>query len=392
MHAARPERGVERGSALLLSLFLVLVLAGLSSALVSTSLFRQSTARALQEHERAYERALAALDVALFELNTSSDTGTDGIGNVAATIAGGDLQVVITPPFAGPAQYTLQVVGGFGPAREGLRVVVATDAELSSGLFGRDSIAMSGGFSVDSYHSGAGTYASQVSGDHAGETGHITSNGDITAGGGIVYGDATPGPGFQVLHPEKVMGATAPAAEARAIDPYVYVPPIGSSGPWTGAGSISTGTYRYDTLTLGSSDVLTINGDVTLYVDDKFTASGSSAIVLSSGATLTIHHGASDFTVSGGGVINPDEAPSRLALFSASLKKLTLSGGAAFFGQVYAPEAEFVSSGGSHLYGSFVTRRANLSGDGGLHFDTSLGAGSAAGGFRVRFAQEAKAL
>lgn len=361
-------------------LFLALILAGLSSALVSTSLHRQGSARALHEQRRAYERASTGIAVALFELRANDDIGADGIGNASGTIGGGTYAATITPAFAGPGRYTLQSFGDYGPASDGIEFVVSTVSTLDYGLFGRDGITMSGSFSVDSYDSSIGSYASQFGVDHAGDQGHVASNGDIDAGGGIVYGNATPGPGFDVLNPSNVTGSTAPATSPNVPDPYVYAPPIAASGDWSGSGTITAGTYRYGMLTLSGGSVLTIDGDVTLYVDGKFTASGSSSVVLTAGARLTVHHGAEDFTVSGGGIVNPDQRPGDVSIWSASVTKITLSGGSDYHGLVYAPDAQFVSSGGSELYGAIVARSATLSGDGRLHFDTSLSAGGGGGG------------
>lgn len=381
----------ESGSALVAALFIVMVLLGMSSALLSTSFFRQSAARAATARERAYENALTGLAVALFEIRQDLDTGGDGVGAASGSLAGGAYRITISPVFAGPGEYTLTASGSCGGVSQAMEVVVAPESAVGFGLFGRDGISMSGSFSVDSYDSTLGSYASQVGVDHAGDEGHIASNGNIVAGGGIIHGNATPGPGFTVSSPGNVTGATAPAAEPVTMPPYVYSPPIASMGIWSGTGTISTGTYRYTTLTLSGGSILTISGDVTLYVDDKFTASGSSIIDVLPGGSLTIHHGANDFTVSGGGIVNRDQDPSKMTLYSASLKKFTLSGGSDFHGLVYAPETQFVASGGSDLYGVIVARTATLSAAGHLHFDTSLGTGSGSAGFVVKAGHRVRA-
>lgn len=391
MTATQHDR--ESGSALAVSIIFVLALMGMSAAVVSTSFYRQSAARATHENERAYERALAGLDIAMFEMREGIDLAADGIGAASGATGGGSWAVTITPTFAGPGDYTLAVTGSFGPAAQGLEVVIGIDDGLEFGLFGRDGISMSGSFSTDSYDSSAGTYASQVSGGFAGDGGDLGSNGGINAGGGTVHGDATPGPGFTVSSPSNVTGATAPATSPVAVPPYVYSPAIASSGSYSGPGTLAAGVYRYDQFTLSGSSVLTIDGDVTLWVDGKFDASGGSTIDLLPGASLTIHHGTNDFKVSGGGIINQDRAPERLQLFSASTTKVELSGGSDFHGVVTAPEAEFISSGGSHLYGAISARSATLSGDGWLHFDTALtGAGGGTGNFVIRSARKVRAL
>ena len=377
----------RRGGALISVIFVLVALAGMSAAVLSTSLLQQGSARALHEKERALGAAMSGLDVAFFEIREGLDTAADNIGNATGQLDGGSFNVTVAPPYAGPGEYTLQALGQYGPLRQAVELVVAPDDTWQYGMFARTSLTMSGSFSADSYDATLGTYASQFAVDHAGDQGHLASNGDITAGGGPVWGDAIPGPTFQVLgDPTVVSGSTAPASYPETFDPYLYTPPIASAGPYSGAGALNAGTYRYDSLNLSGGDVLTIDGDVVLYVDDKFTAKDSSQIVLNPGASLIVHQGAGDFTVSGGGIVNPSQLPEDVQIYTASTKKLTLSGGSSFYGLVYGPDCDFVSSGGSELFGVIVAAKATLSGAGWMHFDTSLTRGAAAG-FRVKSAR-----
>lgn len=380
----------RRGSALTAVLLILVVLAGMCAAVVSTSLLRQGAARSMHEQERAFQAAMTGLDIAVYEIQEGVDLDSNGIGNAVGDVGGEAYAVTIDPAFSGGGEYTLQAAGQFGPSRQGIEVVIAADDSFPFGVFARDGINMSGGFSVDSYNSSAGTYASQVSGSHAGDEGNLGSNGDIKAGGGIVYGDATPGPGFQVTgDPSNVMGSTAPATTPFHPDPYVYSPPIASSGDWSGPGTITAGTYRFDEFNVSGGNTVVISGDVTLYVDDKFTSSGGSILQVQPGASLVIHHGSSDFKVSGGGVVNESQEPGNVQLFSATEKKVELSGGSDFYGLLYAPEAEFVASGSSQLFGRFIAASAKFSSGGGrLHVDTSLSVGGGGGdGFNVKSAR-----
>jgi hypothetical protein len=370
--ATRPG---QRGSAMFLVVLVLVGLAGLAAALTTTTLNRYGAERALQEAEVAHRAVMAGFDLALFELRRDQDLGVDGIGNASGTLDGANYQVQVTPTYVGPGQYTLTGTGSLGPVRTGAELVVDSTPQPGFGLFAIDGVTMSGSFSSDSYNSTLGTYASQFSVDHAGDEGSIGSNGDINAGGGYIFGDATPGPAGQVLgDPSLVMGSVAPALTPKSYPPPTYTPPIASSGAHSGPGSLNSGTYRYDSFTLSGGTVFTIDGDVELWVDADFVASGSSIVQLTPGSSLVLKQGTGKFTVSGGGFINPSQDPKDLEISSASDETFTLSGGSSFFGTVYAPDAPFVSSGGSHLYGAIVAKTANLSGAGWMHYDEALAA------------------
>src|SRR5206468_10450427 len=139
------------------------------------------------------------------------------------------------------------------------------------GFFGVNSIRMSGGI-ADSYDSAAGTYASQVVGGHASDSGSVGSNGNITLSGSAqIWGDATPGPTGIVSGAAGVHGSTAPAAADVTLAPYVYSPPIASAGNLATSATLANGTFRYTQVSIGGGQTLTFSGNVTLYVDQKFT-------------------------------------------------------------------------------------------------------------------------
>ena len=363
----------RRGIALLMVVFVMTALAGVSAALVSTSLFRHASARTAYELEHAFEAAQTGIDLALFEIQRSTDYGADGVGNTSGTLVGKAYTVTIDPPFAGTGEYTLESVGEFAGVTQGIEVVVSTDIKLGVGLFGTDALELNGNYMVDSYDGAAGTYASQVVGDHAGGDAVLGSNGDITLGGDAVWGSVVPGPtGTITGDTSSVSGSTAPSGSVETMDPVVYAPPIGSSGPYSaGSSTLTGGSYRYDSMSM-SGDVLTIDGAVVLYIDGSVNFTGQSSIVITPGSTLMIYHGSGDFDMSGGAVVNENQDPSNVTLFSASTTSIDITGSAEFYGLIYAPEADFKSAGNSEIYGAVIAGTITLSGSGSFHFDENM--------------------
>lgn len=386
----RNTPGTRRGSTLVLVLLTVVALAGISAAMVTTSLFRFGSARGIHEADRAFQAATTGLDMGLFELQEGADPQGGEVGAAAGTVMGADYTVTVTPPFIGPGEYTLRASGRYGPIGRGIEIVVSSDSRYGFGIFARDGLMLNGAFRTDSYDSTLGSYSSQVFGDHARENGALGSNWNIIANAEEIYGDATPGPTYQVLgDPSDVTGSTAPALFEVTTRPVPYSASGVSLGDLTGSANLPSGSYRYDNLFYADDEVLTINGDVTLYVDHDFRITGEAKLQLNPGSSLTLVHGDGKFTLAGNGAVNKDGSPGEMTIISSTTETMKFAGTTSFYGNVYAPEANLALVGDQDLYGAFVVRRAVQNGSGMLHFDESLRIpAGVAPPFRVRSAYQ----
>jgi hypothetical protein len=339
----------------------------------SVALIRHSTAKKAQEADQATTIAEAGADAVMFELQLATDSAADGIGIASGTMGQGRFVASVAPVYAGPGQYTIRSVGTVNGMARGVERVVAQNVD-NVGFFATQSVGLSGSGFIDSYNSSAGTYASQVGAfGHASSAGNVASNGGISLSGSAhIYGSASPGPGFSVTgNVGNVSGSTAPETAPYVLAPYVYSPPLPPGPAFNGSQTFAAGSYRYSTFTVPGGQHVTFTGHVVLYVDADFTMSGSGYGTLASGATLVIHQGSGAFTVSGGGLLNTDQQPHSLSIYSATTGAVTVSGSAAFYGSLYAPNAPLTSSGSSGLYGSAKAKSITITG-GSEHFDTSL--------------------
>jgi hypothetical protein len=368
---------------LLLCVVVLFILMSAGASTLSVGLMQKAAARRTVEVDQAMAIAEAGIDRAVFELGMGADYGSDGIGNASGTVGMGSFSVTITPAFTGPGTYRVRSTSTVNAVQRALEAVVAPTTNFSS-FFGRDALTLSGSGIADSYDSSLGTYASQVSGVHAGEEVCVASNGTIDISGVfMVYGTASPGPGFTVTSPTNVTGSTTPAISPVLPDPYAYSPAVASLGPWSGPGDLGPGVLRYDSFDLAGGGDLTFHGDVELWVDGGFSLSGTAQIVVAPGASLVIHHGTGDLSLAGNGLVNQSAVPSKLQVFSASSTLISVLGTADFHGVVYAPEAAFVANGAASVYGSVIARTIEASGGPGLHYDVALS--SVAGEYEVRF-------
>jgi type II secretory pathway pseudopilin PulG len=381
----RDRHAKKRGSVLLTALVISLILMASAAALVTTSLYRQSAARARIESTRAEQVAETGLDIAFYEVQSNSDVTNDAIGVATGTSSGGSYTATIAPAFAGPGTYTLTSVGRYGTRTQTVERVISKSASSTPGFLGVDKVTLAGGASVDSFDSYLGTYASQVSGGHAASDASLGSNGNIaTFGAGKVWGDANPGPSGVYSGSVTVSGSTAPASKSVTVPAYVYSPPGMAMSAWNGGGSLAAGTYHFTSVTVSGGPVLMLSGDVTIYCDNNFTVTAGSSIVMAPGSNVTILQGASDMTIGGGGISNLNSKASTLTIHSASTTKVHLASATPFYGTVSAPGADFTSSGSGGMYGSVVAKTIILnSATGWLHYDTSLET-STVGGFEVQ--------
>ena len=351
--------------ACLVTTFLLLS-TGITSLMVMVS--KQAVARRAIEVDLAYMEAEAAADLALCEMRARRDYAADGVGIVAANAGPGNSAAWLEPPYAGPGSYTLVARATVGRVTRTIEVTIQKEPG-PPGFAGYSALSFSGTGVVDSYDSSLGTYGSQPPGNDV----RVRSNGNIVvAGGAQVHGDATPGPTGTVSGAAAVTGSTAPATDLMPVPPYVYAPPIAASGPYTGTNTYGAGIYRHTTLTLNSSRVLTIAGDVELYVDGNFSISAMAMIVLNSGCRLTIHHGSGTMNIAGQGVINLDQAPERLTIKSATSSAVSFAGGSAFYGTLMAPYAPLTCSGSAGVYGAAAGRTLTMSGGMHMHYDKVL--------------------
>ncbi len=381
----------EKGSAFIVALVAIIALSGASAAFLSITLYRNKEAAMSHDRLVTLYIAEAGVSASIAELSADSGNGidydSDGLGDVSGNFAGGNYSVTAVDD--GNDVWTLTSTGTYKDETRRIEVVAARkiDSPFTHAAFGGTSLDMSGVTLCDSYDSDNGSYASQVSGDHAGENGTVASNGDISVGSNAyVWGDATPGPDGSVTGAENISGLTTPADEATEIDPYIYTPVGSSLGILNSTTTLSSGTYRYSSIKLTGGKTLTLGenaGDeVTLYIDGIINVGGGSTIQIyyhddgdpqtDDSAKVVIHHGSDKITFGGNGVVNDSGIPANFILYSATTSEVKCSGTSAFFGAVYAPNAPIKLTGTSEFFGSAVGASVTVSGTFDLHYDEAL--------------------
>ena len=366
--ASTGEVARQRGNALLAIVIIVLALAGLAAAFMERSVRESARNSSAAQQTKILYIAEAGVTHAVSEILSGSD-GNVGTAWAPIAFSGGSYRAATVDH--GDGTFTVTSNAVLNEKRMAIEVVLAPESVpiFAKALFGDLDLGASGNVFTDSYDSDLGDYASQAteydtlaSRHYAGERGDLASNRNIIIRGGVtVIGNATPGPGYAVMISGTsvyVKGSTAPAPAPTALQPLVYTPPIASSGDFSAPSAgmtVTAGVYRYDGFEFKTKGTVTIQGGVTMYIDDDFSVSGQANLVIEPDSSLTIYHNGPSFSLTGGGVLNQTNTPASFKLFSAA-NTIKFAGTSGFYGAVYAPNASITPVGTTDIYGSFVGR------------------------------------
>ncbi len=253
---------------------------------------------------------------------------------------------------------------------------------FSYAVFANKNVILTGSSYLDSY---SGSPAAYVKGQYRHGNVGINSTqlcGIKLTGGTMVYGSASIGvsgsPATTVCTTigTAVTGDGIVLATAKELTPVT--PPTGSTslGALNLSGvatkTLTTGTYRYSSLSLGGSSKLTINGQVTLIIDGNITLTGAAKLEVASGSVV-IYAGGAKLDIGGGAMVNLTQNPASLIIYgSAALTTVNLSGGTSLIGMIHAPAATIKITGSQQTFGAIIGNIVDLSGATSVHFPENL--------------------
>jgi hypothetical protein len=371
--------GCQRGNALIVAIIALIVLGGASAAVLSVCVYRSREAVMSHENARAFYSAEAGIGASMLEIMANRDYGSDGKGFASDTFDSGSFSATATD--LGGDVWRIWSTGTYSHYSRAIEAVISKKVinPFEMAAFGGSGVSVGGTCMVDSYDSRVDTYANQVDGDHAGENGHIGSNGNIIASDdATVYGDAESGPtgSVTVTDNASISGGTSSAFDEQHLDPFVYTPVGSSEGQLNSSIELSSGTYRYSQIKLTSSDTVVLGkneGDeVTIYVDGSIGMSANSSIVITSGTSVVMYHGSGKAEFTGTGLVNSSQIPASFLFFSATTDSVKFAGSSDFYGAAYCPTAPATIIGTSDFYGSIVGNTVTVAGTADIHYDEAL--------------------
>lgn len=403
----RTSHGSRAGGALLLAVIAFVFMAGIGGALFSLAMSGQRTTAAASNADAAFHVAEAGIDDAINKMrayqsdpdNEKADYAVIGqpvkledgsvVNQISGSMHGGSYTVTISPAYAGLGEYKITSIGSHKTSsggqvlgeKRGIEtwiVAEETDGAFKYGLFGDLYLDAGGTINTDGYNSTKGSYAAQAVNTVgktkvANMTGHVGSNGNVdVSGSSVIYGNATPGPKDAVTGGGKVYGTTTSAKTTLDLALPDFTPPAGTTVLKATPLTLNAGTYSISSLKAAAKQKLTINGDVTLYVNGDFDWTGQTQLIINGKLTVYQNSPSGSFKIAGGSTLNKTNDPHAF-MYYTNVASGTLTGNADFYGTVYAPKSAIKVAGTSGLFGSTISKSIDIQGTPFFHYDESLG-------------------
>jgi hypothetical protein len=377
---------------LLYAVVALIVIAGMSAALLSMNLGVERQRVQTHDDQLAFYAAEAGLSDAFMqfdeELLEVPEGGAVAIGSEEAPLPLGAAAYWAEVRQVDTRSYSIVATGRYGRDAQRLELVLSKEASgfFQYAAFGANGVVLDSNAFVDSYDSALGTYESQVQGgnEFALEHGNVGSNSDIVLQANTeIHGDAIPGPAHYVddTAPNVYVSGSTESAEEDFELPPIEIPPVPTSGSISGTEDVDLGPgdVHYDSILMNGGATLTVRGPARLVVDDFEMKANTSLVfdatdgpievystndfVLQSNSTVqTISDTALDVTLLLAGNNMTANPPARVEIAANS----------EFVGAIYAPDAQFRLASNFDIFGSIICGYLDLSSFGEIHYDEAL--------------------
>ena len=374
----------KKGSMLILTIFVVVILLILGAALIARSISEHNLAKKYLESTHAFWAAEAGANRALKELR--SNYNQSGTGLWLSSMGEGEYSVDVVIE----GQNRRVTAHGFIPSMSGARTQRSIEVLIKSqyasafryAAFANNSVTLNSNAKTDSYDSSLGAY----------DPNNPNHNGDVGTNGTSVVldsnaqidGDTGTGPGGSVTLESNAVVTGQITNDINRELSSVEVPSslvnLGSGGNYSensGSHTISSGDYQYNSFTLDSNAEVIIDGQVNLYLtaaDISFNLESNSEIKLNPGAKLIIYVDGK-YGVNSNAKVNAGGLPTNVIVYSTysgSGDGVGLDSNGDFNGAIYAPDARISLNSNAKVYGSVVGKTVDIDSNAKIHYDENL--------------------
>lgn len=336
----------ESGSALIISVVVMLVLSTLTLALLARTLSTMTFVRSGQD----YDAALAAADAGLAQAVYRIENGASASWEEAGTNGGSTYRFYaqrVTSGSGPPTEFIVSAKGRVGSSRHGVQAKVTRGAMFPFAMFGYQNLAIDGATGVLNFYM-VGAVGSPV---NVGSNGLVTCHGTMSATvrfmsvGGF---SGCPSNQWQTLDPRQARLDLEPPPSPSL--------PCPSGGVFTGAVDGGGGTpyvCRQDVTFTGVVSV--VNGPLQVYVLNSLKADG------------TVDENACHSLDTGSAVINAGQPARQVQLYKDDDCALSVGVGntsstLTFSGVLYAPDSTLTIDGGKWFTGSVMVGQLKVNG------------------------------
>ena len=392
----------NRGMALVMVMIFTFILLVIGATFLKLATSERISADKSIYLNQAFYLAEAGVERGKAWLNSVSSPPTSTIDPFGGlqSYGGGTYQVTITPLSA--TRYEVSSVSRFGHpmVSKTLNIIMQVQSIFSYAIFGDKNVTLKGNAYIDSYDSQNGNYG----GTNIKSNGNVRTNAIATmypysvyfpdsvdlANNSTIKGNVIIGPGgdlsgaITIKGNAKIIGDKSVASEPEEL-PIVTVP--------TGLpnqGSISVGgndtltvssSGQYSSITLNSNSILTLSGNLTIYVSGALSLNSNSQIKITAGSNVNIYISGSFSQSSNSQINNLTKDPTKLAIYGDdSLTNVSWNSNSDFYGTFYARKATVDLNSNANIYGSIMAMTVNLNSNAKVHYDEALASKSDLGG------------
>lgn len=400
----------KKGSILVATLIvttaLLLVMGAHSSRMVSE--YRMSDrsyhmSAAISLAEAGIQHAISELNYGDFSGWTSADGGdtrsisVNSFTSASGTACGG-YSVTITNA---TSDEPTVVAEGSSPSVASPRSKKAVRAGLlrgeksffTMGVFGKDSVVLNSNAVVDSYNSTFGPYG----GTNISQGGNVGTNSTseswpyaVTMNANAqIYGDLIIGPGGDTNNAVQENANVTLTGNKQTLDEQKTFPDVYGPTGLVYRGSLTlnansnasiTESGQYDNISLNSNSYITVSGgDIQLYITGSLSLNSNTRIDVAADSSLELYVDNQMNFNSNAQINNLSNDPTTCILYGTSnyTGYLNFNSNTAFYGVVYAPEANIQMNSNSGIYGSVAGKTVSICSNGQVHYDEALGESSA---------------
>jgi len=370
----------RKGAALPLIMTATAILLVVGTGLLSLSLYGRTLAIRTGDEISARCAADAGLVEALSVMNARLEAGSwyDSELPEATDTALANCEATYSYTVEGDAVngYTIEALGDSGRAQSVIRSGLRLQGLFEYAVFGKESVQLKYGGLVDWYNFDADDGPMKVG------TSSILAGAVALKNGATINGDCVVGVNgstsvvIDLKNGATITGLSYAMSEEQWL-PSITVPGWLASMP--SGGTIKNNTNinssgKYDQIDLKNSRVVTVNGDVTLYVIGDVILGNSAQIQIGdSGSSLVLYIGGNYEGKNGSALNNKSQDPTKLKILALdTCTNMVFKNSSELYGAIYAPNADITFNNSAAAYGSVVGKTFEQKNSGDFHYDAAL--------------------
>ena len=368
----------KRGSAIPLSMVVVMILLALGTGLLNLGLHSRIISIRTASDIAARSAADAGLIKALFEMNEKLKVESwNGSSLPAGTNIGlPNCDTVFSYTVAGDlgGGYTIESIGNSNQAQRTVSCTLQLQGPFEAAICTKQDLHMKNGATVGWYNYDADDGDMQI-GTNSTEPGSIVLKNTSIIDGDIFVGMGGNPDDVINDHDATVNGSTFALTQIYEPSP-VTVPESLESLPSLGTINDNTtisSSARYNSINLGNKETVIISGDITLYITGDIILGNSAELGIENDASLVLYLGGNIEGKKSSAVNNETHDPQKLKIYGLdSCETIEFKNSADFYGAIYAPNADVIVHNSGNIYGAVTAKSFEQKKSGTFNYDASL--------------------